>query len=311
MGRIASYSSTFMVLLIFAEFGTPRALTILGAKSIGESTHITTYPRLLLASLAIGFTLWTVQIVVFSGVMVWGNLQFLPSSVTGNILIPLLGSVPFLLLYANACGVFNGFRMMDYTLALGIIYNLSYLVFVSVPVVLGGKATGVVWSWFANSAITGIVSAVLLLKFLSKRSIHIRPVHSLAFKKMFNLGLKLWGQGPFYYQYGVLLAISFQRPESEVGLMMISFALINLSEIMFGPLEIALTASLATVQNDSLWAKRVGRLTTPAYANHCYPKAVGRLYIRHCREGAPEPLLWYSLPGGILRLGHLKHCLIL
>jgi O-antigen/teichoic acid export membrane protein len=47
MGRIACYSSTFMVLLILAELGTPRALTILGAKSIGESTHITTFPRLL------------------------------------------------------------------------------------------------------------------------------------------------------------------------------------------------------------------------------------------------------------------------
>lgn len=41
---------------------------------------------------------------------------------------------------------------------------------------------------------------------------------------------------------------------------MISFALINLSEIMFGPMEIALTASVATAQNDVLWAKRVGDL---------------------------------------------------
>lgn len=263
MGRIASYSSTFMALLIFAELGTPRALTILGAKSIGESAQITTFPRLLSASLAIGFTLWTIQIALFFGAMVWGDLQFLPSSVTGRILIPLLGSVPFLLLYANACGVFNGFRMMDYTLKLGIIYNLSYLVFVSVPVVLGGKSTGVVWSWFANSAITGTVSTFLLLNFLSKRSINIRSVHSLALKKILKLGVKLWGQGPFYYQYGVLLAISFQRPESEVGLMMISFALINLSEIMFGPLEIALTASVATAQSDALWAKRAGDLQPP------------------------------------------------
>lgn len=131
--------------------------------------------------------LWRVQIALFSGVMVWGNFQFFPSFLTGNILIPLLGSVPFLLLYANAGGVFNGFRMMHYTLALGIIYNLSYLVFVSVPVVLGGKATGVVWSWLANSVITGIVSAFLLLNFLSKQSIHIRPVHSLALKKYLNL----------------------------------------------------------------------------------------------------------------------------
>lgn len=263
MGRIACYSSTFMVLLILAELGTPRALTILGAKSIGESTHITTLPSLLWASLATGFTLWAAQIALFSGVMVWGNLQFLPSSVTGNILIPLLCSVPFLLIYANACGVFNGFRMMDYTLALGIIYNLSYLLFVSVPVVLGGKSTGVVWSWFANSVITGIVSAFLLLRFLSKQNINIRPVHSIALKKILKLGVKLWGQGPFYYQYGVLLAIGFQRPESEVGLMMISFALINLSEIMFGPLEIALTASVATAQNDVLWAKRAGDLQSP------------------------------------------------
>ncbi len=263
MGRIASYSSTLMALLIFAEFGTPRALTILGAKSIGESTHITSFPRLLWASLAIGFTLWTVQIVLFSAGMIRENLQFLPTSVTGNILIPLLGSVPFLLLYANACGVFNGFRMMDYTLALGVIYNLSYLVFVSVPVVLGGKSTGVVWSWFANSAITGISSALLLLHFLSRQSINIRPADLPAFRKIFKLGIKLWGQGPFYYQYGVLLSISFLRPASEAGLMMISFALINLSEITFGPLEIALTASVATAQNESLWAKRVGDLQPP------------------------------------------------
>lgn len=263
MGRIACYSSTFMALLIFAEFGTPRALTILGAKSLGESTHITTLPSLLWASLAVGVTLWAVQIALFFGVMLWGNFHFLPSSLTPNVLIPLLGSVPFLLLYANACGLFNGFRMMDYTLVLGIIYSLSYLMFVSVPVVLGGKATGVVWSWFANSAITGIVSGYLLLNFLSKQNIPVQPLQPLAFKKIFKLGVKLWGQGAFYYQYGVLLSVSFLRPESEAGLMMISFALINLSEVVFGPLEIALTASVATAQNDASWAKQIGELQPP------------------------------------------------
>jgi O-antigen/teichoic acid export membrane protein len=260
MGQIACYSSTLMALSIFAELGTPRAVTILAAKSIGESKHLAVLPRLLWASLVAGFILWGVQIAIFSGAKLFGGIYFLPSSVTENILLPLVGVIPFLLLYANACGVFNGFRKMDYTLALGIIYNLSYLFLVSIPVVLGGKASGVVWSWLAVGAITGIVSVFFLRNFLIKERINRRPARPLAFKEILRLGIKLWGQGPFYYQYGVLLAISFQRPEAEVGLILVSFALINLSEIMFGPLEVVLTASVATVQSDALWAERVGDL---------------------------------------------------
>ena len=45
--------------------------------------------------------------------------------------------------------------------------------------------------------------------------------------------------------------------------MTISFALINLSEVVFGPLEIALTASVTTAQNEVLWTKRIGELRPP------------------------------------------------
>ncbi len=260
MGQIACYASTFMVLLVFVELGTPRAVTILTAKSIGESTQITTLPRLLWASLAVGFVLWCVQIAFFLGADFWGKTHFLPSYVTRDILYPLLGAVPFLLVYGNACGVFNGFRMMDYSLALGILYNLSYLLLVSIPVILGGKASGVVWSWLAVGVISGAASVFVLHHFLQKEKINRWPGHPLALKEILKLGLKLWGQGPIYYQYGVLLAISFLRPEKEVGFILVSFALINLSEVMFGPLEIALTTSVATAQKDALWAKRVGDL---------------------------------------------------
>jgi O-antigen/teichoic acid export membrane protein len=260
LGLVTCYSATLMTLQNLAELGTPRAVMILTARSAGESAPTGAMSRLFWASIAINAILWGFQVLVIIGARFSGGVHLLPSYITDDILLPLFGSVFFLFLYSNSCGVFNGIRRMEYTFALGTVFNVSYLLIVSVPVILGGKASGVLWSWLTVTALTGIFSLFVFRRFFGENPISVRPKLKLPMTQVLKLGLQLWLQAPFFYQYGVLLAISYHRPAGEVGLMQISFALINLTEILLGSLEVALTAAVAAAQSGPGWAKRVEEL---------------------------------------------------
>jgi O-antigen/teichoic acid export membrane protein len=260
LGLVTCYSATLLTLQNLAELGTPRAIMILTAKSVGESTQANAFSRLFRASLTINSTLWGFLVLIFMGARFFGGAHLLPSYITDDILLPLFGSVLFLFLYSNSCGVFNGLRRMEYAFALGTIFNISYLLIVSVPVILGGTASGVLWSWLAVTALTGLLSIFIFHRFLGENAISHKAKSPLHLKRVLKLGLQLWLQAPFFYQYGVLMAISYHRPASEVGLMQISFALINLTELLLGSLEVAFTASVAAAQSGPSWTKRVGEL---------------------------------------------------